>query len=444
MLTFAADVTRQINLIGQHIKQNGGGTVAIYLPNSIEFLAALFACAFYDLTAVLLPYDQSTDKLLSLINQSKADTVIAAVGSFPYDVVMQSYPALQQMIWVVDEGSKHMDWNEVPTGTGGIVNVSTWQDIIQDQESNDGIELPAVDKNSIAKEIFAYWPSGELVGFTQSNIIAGVAGQLNSIPTTQRIKPDDLLFPADSLSTVYPLVLTLAALHSNASIALNSIAGRSPDLAIATQGIAPTIVVASATILAKTHSETKETMSSSFYDLIHWLQTREMVQQGVMPVATVFSKMYDSLRPVIGTTPGKLRLTFVSHQTGTGGKPLSAEALADLRIYTGSRIIYALTAPKVAGAVTQTGLYDYRVDKISGTNSHFGAPVTSVELLFKDTKEYKTTDEVSAGEVRISSYLNIIFTDLPQIVAKGPAVVGGVASLGVSGKMKDDHTLALL
>jgi hypothetical protein len=120
-----------------------------------------------------------------------------------------------------------------------------------------------------------------------------------------------------------------------------------------------------------------------------------------MPIATVFSHLFDNLRPVIGTTPGKLRLIFTSAQAGSDTAPLSAETLSDLRIYLGSRIIYALTAPQVAGAVTQTGIYDYRVDDGTEKYSHFGVPVTSVEILCRDTKEHKTTDAVSVGEVSL-------------------------------------------
>lgn len=400
LLTQTADITRQINLIGQHIKQNGGKNVAIYLPNSIEFLATLFACAFYGLTAILVPYDQPIDEIISLLRKSKADTVVAAVGSFPFDVITQSYPALKQLIWVVDEGSKHMDWDDVPEGTGGAVNVSTWQHILQDQEASAGTELPAVDRKSEVKNVLAFWPSGECVEYTQANLIAGVAGQLTSIPTTQRITHADLFLPVDSFSTIYPLVVTLSALYSSASVALNSVAARSPDLVLATQGVAPTIIVATPSTLAKTHSETAGRLTSPLYNIVHWFQTRSLVQYGVMPLATVFSRAFDSLCPIIGTTPGKLRLIFVSDQCGASSTPLSAEVLSDLRIYTGARIIYALTAAKVAGAVTQTGIYDYRVDDGTEKSSHFGAPVTSVEIFFKDTKYQKTTDEVSTGEVR--------------------------------------------
>jgi len=37
-----ADVTKDINVIGKHLQDHGAKRVAIYLPNSIEFLATLF------------------------------------------------------------------------------------------------------------------------------------------------------------------------------------------------------------------------------------------------------------------------------------------------------------------------------------------------------------------------------------------------------------------
>jgi len=285
-----------------------------------------------------------------------------------------------------------------------------------------------VDRKTELKKLLAFGPTRELVEYTQANIIAGIAGQLTSVPSTQRITHSDLFLPVDVLSAPYTLVLTLSALYSNASVALNSVAGHSPDLTLATHGIAPTIIVASPGTLAKVHAETTAKLNSGLYQLVHWLQTRTLVQNGVMPVASTLSRMYDTLRPAIGTTPGKLRLIYVSEQPGANSPPLSSQELSDLRIYIGSRIIYALTSPNVAGAVTQTGLYDYRIDEASAKYSHFGAPVTSVEVFFKDTEVHKTTDERAAGEIHV----------------RGPAVVGEVASLGITGRMKDDHTLALL
>jgi hypothetical protein len=338
-----------------------------------------------------------------MLKDSGADTVVAAVGSFPFDVVIKEYPSLRQLIWVVDEGSKHLDWNEVPKGMGGKINVSTWQEIIEDDKSTTS-DVPAVDSTNTPADLVAFWPSKsgyQLVSYTQANLVAAISGQLSSIPTNQRISPADLFLPADSLSTVYTLVLTLASLYFNASIALNSVAGLS-DLALATQGVAPTIIVASATTLAKLQAETQSKLRSAFYRTVHWLQTRTLTQNGVMPLASTLTQYNDSLRPVIGTTPGKLRLVFVSEQAGADTPPLSPLVLSDLRIFTGARVIYALTAAKVAGAVAQTGFYDYRVEEgLEGKHSHFGAPVTSVEVFLRDKGTAKTTDGVSQGEVSV-------------------------------------------
>lgn len=389
-------------MIGENIKQNGGKTVAIYLPNSVEFLAALFAASFYDLTAVLIPYTQPIETVVSILKQSKADTIIAAVGSFPFDVVANGYPALKQLIWVVDEGSAHLDWNEVPTGTGGAVNVSTWSEIVQEQAPTAGTELPVVDRAAAPKNVLAMSTSGELTEYTQANLVAGIAGQLTSVPNMQRITSADLFLPADSLTSIYTLTLTLGALFSNASVALNSVVGQNLDLTTATQGISPTIIVVSSSTLAKAHAETAAKLNSSLYRLVHWFQRRALVQQGVLPLATAFSRFYDAHRPSVGATPGKLRLIYVSQPAVSSSTRLSAETLTDLRIYLRTRIIYALTAPKVAGAVAQTSPFDYRVDE-DGESAHFGGPVSSVEVFFRDTKNNKTTDESSAGEVGFSS-----------------------------------------
>lgn len=408
------DITRQINLIGQHIKEQGGSRVAIYIPNSVELLAALFACAFYNLTAIVLPFEQPEDDVISMLRRSGADTVITAPGSFPFDLVAKHHPNLRQLIWIVDEGSRHMDWNEVPEGTGSSVNVSTWHEIIGDSPAAAGRELPALEGQKEPSDVILFWqyksgiPS-EMVTFTAGNFASAIASQLFAIPTSQKMGPSDLFLPADSLANSHTLVLTLAALFSNASVALNSVGTQAYDLAAATRGISPTILVATPTALVKTHQETASNFSSLIARNLYWLQTRHLTQYGVMPTASFLSSYYDSLRPSIGTKPGKLRLILTAERVGADTPRLSSQVLSDLRAYTGARIIYALTTAKVAGAVAQTLFYDYRVfeDKCS----HFGPPLSSTEVFFKDMGEHKTTDGVSRGEVSFfpSEFRPILF-----------------------------------
>lgn len=426
------DITRQINLVGQHISSQGGSKVAIYLPNSVEYLATLLACSFYNATAILLPFDQSEQSIVSMLRQSGADTVVTCPGAFPFDSVVQAYPALRQLIWVVDEGSKHLDWNEVPKGMGGKVNVSTWQDILNDSPQTAGTELPSADNQAAAPDVVIFWTSNadaveEMARFTQGNLVSAVSAQLVAIPTKERFSPADLFLPAASLSSSYTLVLTLVAIYSGASVAFNSVAGVSPDLTLACQGVAPTIIVATPETLSKTHAETKGKVTSALASLSHWIQTRSLVQNGVMPAASFLSSYNDSLRPLIGTKPGKLRLVYVPHPANGKAPLLSELTLSDLRIFTGARVIYALCAAPCAGAVSQTQFHDYRVSG-DGKGSHFGPPLSSTEILLRDSGSYKITDDSYTGGV----------------VVRGPAIVGGEAALGLVATIRDDNTIAVI
>jgi hypothetical protein len=405
------EISRQISIIGMHIKHQGGSRVAIYLPNSIEFLTTLFACSFYGQTPILLSYDQPSATIISMLKQSNADTLIAAVGSLPFDAVTKEHPVLRHLIWVVDEGSSHMDWDEIPKGTGGAINVSTWQEIIEDHKLS-AADLPKSDPSDNLTNLAAFWQlkhgdAGQLVKYTQPNLVSAISAQLTAMPATQRMSPSDLFLPIDSLSTVYPLVMTLAALYCNSSLALHSVAGRNASLEAATQGIAPTIIVASASTLSKTHREVSGRIASPVLKAVHWSQTRALTQGGVMPVASIFTRLNDSIRPAVGTTPGKLRIVFVSEQAGGDSPALSSLDLSDLRIFTGARVVYALTAAKVAGAIAQTSFYDYRVSNDAGKHCHFGPPLSSVEILLRDTQDHKTTDDLAVGEV-CSNFLNAV------------------------------------
>ncbi|CAK7211171.1 hypothetical protein SBRCBS47491_001023 [Sporothrix bragantina] len=446
--TSIEDITRQINLIGQHIMDQGGARVAIYLPNSVEFLASLFACSFYNMTAILLPFDQQDDAVLvSMLRRSAADTVITAPGCFPFDTVVQSYPALRQLIWVVDEGSAHLDWNEVPKGMGGSVNVSTWQDVVNDAPQAAGRDLPPLEGQSQPRDLTIFWEPArnedgsaaaaspattagpeEMVRFTSGNLVSALAAQLFAVPSAQRLGPSDLFLPADSLTHTHTLILTLAALYSNASVVFNSVAPRAGDLSLATRGIAPTVVVATPAAVLSTHDQTERNVkNSAFASLLLGWQTRTLTEGGVIPSATALvSRFLDSVRPAIGATPGKLRLLYIAERAGAGTPAVSATVLSNLRVLTGARVIYALTGAKVAGAAAQTTFYDYRV--APGKYAPFGSPLTSTEYFVRSKGQHEVTDDKLEGE----------------IIVRGPAVVGSEAALGVIGRIRDDNTLAYL
>lgn len=228
------------------------------------------------------------------------------------------------------------------------------------------------------------------------NLVAAISALIAAIPTRQRLNPSDLFLAAESFTYTYTLCLTLAALFSQSSLAINSVAGPGVDLILASRSVAPTIMVASADTANKLHAETAQRSTASLTKLAHWIQSRAL-EAGHMPVESLFTRVAGPKTAAIGTTPGKLRLLFVAEKAGIDTPALSSSQLSDLRIFMDARPVYALTAAKVAGAVAQTMMYDYRID--GAKRSHFGLPLSSVEVKLVDSEGVKTTDEKAEGEV---------------------------------------------
>lgn len=215
----------------------------------------------------------------------------------------------------------------------------------------------------------------------------------------QRLNPSDLVLPADSFSNSYVLCFTLASLFSHASLAINSVAGPGVDLALASRSVSPTVVIASSETLANLHAAEISGISSGIQKMAHVTQAQAM-SAGRMPTDNLLFKLLAPSGSAIGGTPGKLRLILASERVGTDSPALSSTTLSDLRIFTRARICYALTAAPVAGAVSQTNMYDYRRNDQPG-HSHFGAPLSSVEVKLVDKDDQKVDGTTPTGEVRM-------------------------------------------
>jgi acyl-CoA synthetase (AMP-forming)/AMP-acid ligase II len=164
-----AGVSKEIASIGRHLQDRGAKRVAVYLPNSIEFLAALFAGAFYDFSPILIPYNQSHPVLIDLLRQTGADTLIAQAGSVPLSEVGKGVPGLRRVVWNVAKSSRHMEWSEVPEGIGGSIDVTVWHELLQDANNGDAV-LPT--STSKAPNVVFLWQEAvskpaEIIEFTQ-------------------------------------------------------------------------------------------------------------------------------------------------------------------------------------------------------------------------------------------------------------------------------------
>ncbi|ERF74062.1 hypothetical protein EPUS_03877 [Endocarpon pusillum Z07020] len=405
-------VTLEINIVGRYIQQIEGKYVAICLSNSVELLASIFACAFYGLQPLLIPYGSSTEEFTQRLRKVQPDILIAEAGTLELEPVLSSCKNLSQVIWVTKAGNKHMDFADTPDDVPGKVNISTWHDLIEENKSPASSELPSTEKGSSSP----------------SNIVAAVAALINSLPRNQKISSDDVVLPISPLTSSYTLMLAFASLFSHATIALNSVAGETVDFALAASAINPTIMVASSQSTLRYHDRMMKTQLGPLAKVSHYWQKKTLLN-GNMPKTPSFAP------PGQHNFLSKLRLLFVYHRAEDQNSPrLSSTALRDLKILLGARTCYALTTSGVAGAIAQTNMLDYRHTSEEG-GSHFGPPLSCVEvLLTKDGEEGGDDEEEMLGGGEPQG----------KLVVRGPAICGGERKLDLVGKIGADHTLSLL
>ncbi|KAL6722350.1 hypothetical protein ACLMJK_001457 [Lecanora helva] len=413
-------MTSEIIAVGQHLQSHGGQRVAIYLPNSVELLVTFFAAIFYGLTPILVPQDQTLDTLAGILTETKADVLVAGAGAVPLNELLRKYPNLKQVVWVVARTSRHMDWNEVPEGEGGKADIAVWHDII-DEKSSAFTDLPKDIPSGelpnvvmVAEDSMSALDSYEIVELTQKNLVAAIASQITALPRNHRLSPSDVLTPLAPLTDTYPLTLTLAALFSNASLALTPVSGPKVPYtsAFTSPTTTPTIVIASSATISDYCKEQSRAQLSSTFAWLGYRWKARTLQAGVMPKAS----------PGV-TAP---RLVYTYDKASKSNIPLSSTEFFNLRLFTNARFVYAFTDLHVAGAVTQTHMLDYRTGESDGVGgskqSHFGPPLACIELKFKDSGDYRNEGGRTVG----------------RVVVSGPAVVGGEVVvdevLGMSGE----------
>ncbi|KAL8922794.1 MAG: hypothetical protein Q9172_003428 [Xanthocarpia lactea] len=410
-----SEATKEINAVGEYMVQHGAKRVAIYVPNSMEFLVTLFASAFYSFIPVLVPRVQSLELLGDVLKTTNVDTLIAAAGSVPLQGLLEQHPGLKQVVWVVERTSRHMDWNEVPEGFGGNAEIAVWHEIIEERKSlvsadppTDNVEkgptnVISVSQNASRKEF-------EVVEFTQQNIVAAIAAQISVLPRPHRLSPSDLLLSLAPLSSSYPLTVALAALYANASLALTSVSGDKVPYDAAFRRVKPTIVIAAPPTIKQACKTFRDLPKSFMRTYAMWQQAKSLAE-GIMPK--------------LSGEPPRPRLIYTFESSENESEPLTLAELGDLRLLTGARSAYAFTDARVAGAIAQTSIYDYRRGK-EAEQAAFGGPLSCVEFKLVDENGHKNSDEKAVG----------------KLVVTGPAVVGGETVVDKIMTVTDFNTLA--
>lgn len=130
----------------------------------------MFACSFYGLSPILIPYNQPLAAVIEQLAATKADALIAQAGSVALEEVTRSHKSLKEVIWVVEKTSRHMDWTEVPRDVGGKMDVSMWHQLVQDHQD---ISTYAADPNEKVPNVVTVWTDKpgspvQIVEFTQN------------------------------------------------------------------------------------------------------------------------------------------------------------------------------------------------------------------------------------------------------------------------------------
>lgn len=120
---------------------------------------------------MIIPHDISSELVSKFVKQSQAQLLIAEAGALDLTILTKGNKKLNHVIWVAPQGSRHMDWNDVPEGIGGDLEVSVWHELVKDKGDSVGSEVPQTDSKSPTSPIVTLWPatspeSGEFVEYT--------------------------------------------------------------------------------------------------------------------------------------------------------------------------------------------------------------------------------------------------------------------------------------
>lgn len=381
--------------------------------------------------------------------------LVTAAGVIPLND-LQAVKSLNHIVYVVEPASRDLDWATPP---GSRLKTRTFHDLV----SGDSHPAPNPPKDIDPDRpaiIITYTPLSHpttlsLTTFSTRHLVAALGAQISSLPPAERFTPQDTFLPYDTLSTLYPRLLTYTALFSGSLLALTASASPKTNLLTtpAQLPFSPTITVASSHALLRLIRETQGTQMELWHKLLTFFQSRTL-SSGRIPRGNWLTRINDYVRPQFGPagTQHKLRLVFTHELALAAGgmetQPLNSLDLNDLRMFLAARVVYALCSPRVAGAVCAQHVYDYRVERLGKGEmpsrkrgvgrraAWFGAPLGGGEVWVRDVVggggeggkqgRYSAEDEGGPrGEVWV----------------RGPVVPGGEVGLGVVGRWRGDGCL---
>ena len=125
-------------------------------------LMCFSACAFYNLTAILIPSDVDLDSLQKIVSETQADSIIVPGGVISMDDLAKVAPKAKVM-FVIPSASQQMDFAE-DSGSAAI-----WHTLIN--QDNAISDLPKDDDEKHVPNVISVWhdeTGTQVVEYTQA------------------------------------------------------------------------------------------------------------------------------------------------------------------------------------------------------------------------------------------------------------------------------------
>ncbi|KAK9451981.1 uncharacterized protein V1518DRAFT_410057 [Limtongia smithiae] len=376
----------------------GVSKVAIYLPNSIENVLVTFANAFADITTVLVPLTSDMDELSKHIAVSEPEILVFGAGTI--DFTKLKLPSSIKSLIVVATSSveQHVDWTQVlDEKTNASISVHTWDEATAGELSTvDPLNHEFTGDKAFAVTYVDTEGHIKLVEFSHKGVVSAIAAQLRVLPQSEGFSRADIFVPLDSLELMYNRIMLFAALTAGTNVVFCGTTGAGYDLT-ALKTIKATIIVLSTRSLLKLVEHKATVLQTLSTRRAYGLLAHGVLPKGVLGLLPQLRLVYahDDQPPSV-PLEGKLA---ADKESSIAMPSLTSADLTEVRALLGSRIIYALTCPLVAGAVCQTNIFDYRN---LGHVRMFGPVLPSLEAVVKDCGELKA--DKKQGHLFVSGY----------------------------------------
>lgn len=113
---------------------------------------------------MIVPHNLPAQTLSDYLQKAQAELLIAEAGAVDLSLVTKGNQQLSHVIWVAKQGSRHMEWNQVPEGIGGRIEVAVWHELVKDKKTSVSSEVPEWEPKSPTPSITTVWPSTSGVG----------------------------------------------------------------------------------------------------------------------------------------------------------------------------------------------------------------------------------------------------------------------------------------